>query len=159
MYPCKDGYVGVIAGPAHRWPAMAELMEEPRLNEERFTTLRGRQVNADELEALMEPWLMKNTKREIFEKAQEMGIAFAYVASPGGNLLLGASLGARLLREHRTPGSGRSGLSWSALPTRGCALPLGAGAPPGRTQQGKSIATASATPRRSWSGCGPADVI
>ena len=83
MYPCKDGYVGVIAGPAHRWPAMAELMEEPRLNEERFTTLRGRQVNADELEALMEPWLMKNTKREIFEKAQEMGIAFAYVASPG----------------------------------------------------------------------------
>ena len=83
MYPCKDGYVGVIAGPAHRWPAMAELMEEPRLNDERFSTARGRQVYADELEALMEPWLMRNNKREIFEKAQNMGIAFAYVASPG----------------------------------------------------------------------------
>ena len=83
MYPCKDGYVGVIAGPAHRWPAMAELMEEPRLNDERFSTPRGRQVYADELEALMEPWLMRNNKREIFEKAQNMGIAFAYVASPG----------------------------------------------------------------------------
>ncbi len=82
LYPCKDGYVGVIAGPAHRWPAMAELMEEPELNDERFSTPRGRQDNADELEALMEPWLMRNTKREIFEKAQGMGIAFAYVASP-----------------------------------------------------------------------------
>ena len=61
---------------------MAELMEEPELNDERFSTPRGRQDNADELEALMEPWLMRNTKREIFEKAQGMGIAFAYVASP-----------------------------------------------------------------------------
>lgn len=83
IYPCKDGYVGVIAGPEHRWSAMAELMDEPLLSEPDFADRRVRQERADELEALMERWLSQNNKRDIFERAQELGLAFAYVASPG----------------------------------------------------------------------------
>ena len=81
-YPCRDGYVGVIAGPDHKWPAMAELMGIPELADERFADRAGRAANADELDALMLPWLMAHDKHEIFERAQKMGLAFAYVAAP-----------------------------------------------------------------------------
>ena len=82
-YPCKDGYVGVIAGPDHRWPAVAELMENPELDAPRFSDRAGRGTHADELDSLMLAWLAKHEKREIFEKAQDLGLAFAYVATPG----------------------------------------------------------------------------
>ena len=81
-YPCKDGYVGVIAGPDHRWPAVAELMENPELDDQRFSDRTGRGLHADELDALMIPWLAEHEKRVIFENAQQLGLAFAYVATP-----------------------------------------------------------------------------
>ena len=135
MYPCKDGYVGVIAGPAHRWPAMAELMEEPRLNDERFSTPRGRQVYADELEALMEPWLMRNNKREIFEKAQNMGIAFAYVASPGEIYSWEHLRDREYFIEIDHPEAGPSGLSRPAVPAGRSAVRLDARPAAGRAQR------------------------
>ena len=81
-YPCKDGYVGVIAGPDHNWQRIAELMENPKLSDPRFDDRAGRAAHADELDALMLPWLARHGKREIFERAQNLGLAFAYVASP-----------------------------------------------------------------------------
>ena len=81
-YPCQDGYVGVIAGPDHKWPEMAELMGIAELAEERFGDRAGRAENADELDSLMLPWLMRHDRREIFERAQHRGLAFAYVAEP-----------------------------------------------------------------------------
>ena len=81
-YPCRDGYVGVIAGPDHRWPAVAELMEKPELDDPRFSDRAGRGLHADELDALMLPWLAQHDKRAIFESAQQLGLAFAYVATP-----------------------------------------------------------------------------
>ena len=81
-YPCQDGYVGVIAGPDHKWPEMAELMGIAELAEERFGDRAGRAENADDLDSLMLPWLMRHDRREIFERAQHRGLAFAYVAEP-----------------------------------------------------------------------------
>lgn len=81
-YPCADGYVGVIAGPDHKWHAMAELMDIPELAHQRFADRAGRAANADELDALMLPWLMRHGRHEIFERAQRLGLAFAYVATP-----------------------------------------------------------------------------
>ena len=81
-YPCQDGYVGVIAGPDHKWPEMAELMGIAELAEERFGDRAGRAENADELDSLMLPWLMQHDRHEIFERAQHRGLAFAYVAAP-----------------------------------------------------------------------------
>ena len=82
-YPCEDGYVGVIGAPDHRWPAMADIMGIPALAEPRFATRAGRQEHADELDALMLPWLAQHEKRDIFERAQQGGLGFAYVATPG----------------------------------------------------------------------------
>ena len=81
IYPCKDGYVGVIAGPDHRWPAVADIMEREELADERFRTRLGRLSNADEVDALMLPWLLDNNKVDIFRMGQERGLGFAYVAT------------------------------------------------------------------------------
>ena len=81
-YPCRDGYVGVIAGPDHKWHEMAELMGIAELADKRFDDRAGRGENADELDALMLPWLMEHDRHDIFERAQHSGLAFAYVATP-----------------------------------------------------------------------------
>ena len=81
-YPCRNGYVGVIAGPDHKWPEMAELMGTPELGDPKFDDRAGRGENADELDSLMLPWLMAHDKRDIFERAQNRGLAFSYVATP-----------------------------------------------------------------------------
>ena len=81
IYPCRDGHVGIISGPDHRWPAVAEIMERPELADERFVTRRGRMDNADEVDALMLPWLLDHDKVDVFKRGQEEGLGFAYVAS------------------------------------------------------------------------------
>ena len=81
IYPCRDGYVGIIAGPDIRWPAVPEIMEREELADERFATRYGRLMNADEVEALMLPWLLEHDKADIFKLGQERGLAFAFVAT------------------------------------------------------------------------------
>ncbi|MEE9262663.1 MAG: CoA transferase, partial [Dehalococcoidia bacterium] len=82
IYPCQDGHVGIIAGPVDRWPAVAEIMQREELRDPRFATQAGRGEYADEVDALMLPWLVVHGKLEIFNQGQEQGLAFAYVASP-----------------------------------------------------------------------------
>jgi crotonobetainyl-CoA:carnitine CoA-transferase CaiB-like acyl-CoA transferase len=81
IYPCRDGYVGVIAGPEHRWPDVANLMEREELADVRYGSRQGRLLHADEVDALMLPWLLDHDKLEIFKSAQDRGLGFAYVAS------------------------------------------------------------------------------
>jgi crotonobetainyl-CoA:carnitine CoA-transferase CaiB-like acyl-CoA transferase len=81
IYPCRDGHVGIIAGPDHRWPAVSEVLERPELADERFVTRRGRLDNADEVDALMLPWLLDHDKLDIFKRGQEKGLGFAFVAT------------------------------------------------------------------------------
>ncbi len=81
IYPCRDGHAGVIAGPDHRWPAVAEIMEREDLSDERFRSRLGRLSNADEVDALMLPWLLDHDKVDIFRMGQERGLGFAYVAT------------------------------------------------------------------------------
>jgi crotonobetainyl-CoA:carnitine CoA-transferase CaiB-like acyl-CoA transferase len=81
IYPCRDGYVGIIAGPDHRWPEVAHIMEREELSDPRFASRRGRQDNADEIDALMLPWLLDHDKVEIFKAGQESGLGFSFVAT------------------------------------------------------------------------------
>ena len=81
IYPCQDGHVGIIAGPDHRWPEVARIMEREELADPRFASRRGRQENADEIDALMLPWLIENDKVDIFKAGQESGLGFSFVAT------------------------------------------------------------------------------
>ena len=81
IYPCQDGYVGIIAGPDQRWPQVAGIMEREELADPRFASRQGRLIHADEVDALMLPWLLEHDKVDIFKAGQEDGLGFAYVAT------------------------------------------------------------------------------
>ena len=81
IYPSQDGHVGIIAGPDHRWPEVARIMEREELSDPRFASRRGRQENADEIDALMLPWLIDHDKVDIFKAGQESGLGFSFVAT------------------------------------------------------------------------------
>ncbi len=81
IYPCRDGYVGIISGPDTRWPEIANIMEREELADPRFVSRQGRLENADEIDALMLPWLLDHDKVDIFKAGQEHGLGFAYVAT------------------------------------------------------------------------------
>lgn len=80
-YPCKDGFAGVIASPEHRWPAMAGLFDEPRLSDPKYGNRRSRGQHADEIDALIMPWLKERGKKEVYHAGQAAGLAFGYVAN------------------------------------------------------------------------------
>ena len=81
IYPCQDGFVGIIAGPDQRWPQVAQIMEREELADPRFASRQGRLIHADEVDALMLPWLLDHDKVDIFKAGQEDGLGFAYVAT------------------------------------------------------------------------------
>ena len=81
IYPCLDGYVGIIAGPDQRWPQVAQIMQREELSDPRFASRQGRLIHADEVDALMLPWLLDHDKVEIFKAGQEQGLGFSYVAT------------------------------------------------------------------------------
>ncbi len=81
IYPCRDGHVGIIAGPDTNWPEIAKFMEREELADPRFVSRQGRLENADEIDALMLPWLLDHDKVDIFKAGQDHGLGFAYVAT------------------------------------------------------------------------------
>ncbi|MEE9533120.1 MAG: CoA transferase, partial [Acidimicrobiia bacterium] len=81
IYPCQDGYVGIIAGPDQRWPQVAQIMQREELSDPRFASRQGRLIHADEVDALMLPWLLDHDKVDIFKAGQDQGLGFSYVAT------------------------------------------------------------------------------
>ncbi len=81
IYPCADGFVGIISGPDHRWSEFASIMEREELSDPKYGTRSGRLEYADEIDALMLPWLIENKKEDIFKAGQEHGLGFAYVST------------------------------------------------------------------------------
>lgn len=82
MYPCRDGWVGIIAGPEHRWPLLAQITGEPGLDDPKYGDRHGLVAYADEIEALLLPWVVEHDRLEIFRAGQEAGLGFSYVATP-----------------------------------------------------------------------------
>jgi crotonobetainyl-CoA:carnitine CoA-transferase CaiB-like acyl-CoA transferase len=81
IYPCRDGYVGIIAGPDQNWPEVSKIMEWEELADPRYASRQGRLLYADEVDALMLPWLLDHDKVDIFKAGQEHGLGFSYVAT------------------------------------------------------------------------------
>lgn len=80
LYPCQDGFAAVIGGPIRKWFHGAELFEEPRLLDQKYRHIGDRMSRRDEVNALIQPWLERNEKKEIYRVGQERGLAFGYLA-------------------------------------------------------------------------------
>jgi CoA:oxalate CoA-transferase len=82
IYPCADGFVGVVSGPLRRWANIATLMENPILADERYQRPGSQSELRDEIDAHMLPWLITHEKEEIYQQAQNLGLPFGYVSTP-----------------------------------------------------------------------------
>jgi crotonobetainyl-CoA:carnitine CoA-transferase CaiB-like acyl-CoA transferase len=71
IFPCADGYVGVAAQTPQQWEALCLLVDLPELLvEPRFTTGVQRAERADELDAMLLPWFLARTRRQVTEACQ-----------------------------------------------------------------------------------------
>ncbi len=65
---CKDGYVHLIAMREDWWGRLVQVMGSPEWAlDPFFQDQANRNELPDELEALLEPWLMEHTKEELFQ--------------------------------------------------------------------------------------------
>jgi len=71
IFPCADGHVGVHIMPRN-FPSFARVMEdESMLEDERFSTNRGRLINNDELLARVYAWAAGLTRDELYRRSGE----------------------------------------------------------------------------------------
>ncbi|AXQ28356.1 CoA transferase [Solimonas sp. K1W22B-7] len=80
-YPCADGEAAIIGGPIRHWLRAAPLFEAPELLSEKLQTMGGRMANRAETQGLMQPFLMRHGKRELFHLGQKHRLAWSYLAS------------------------------------------------------------------------------
>ena len=82
ILPCQDGYVTLIAIQGYQWKRFLELIGDGKVpdwyaNEPRFKDRREISLKyADEMDALIAPWLMSHTKEEIYNLCLEKRIPF-----------------------------------------------------------------------------------
>jgi len=82
ILPCKDGYIGAIAVTTQQWKTLCLWIGMPELTEDpRFLTVVDRAEHADELDAILIPWLVEHEQEELLGEAQKRRLPFAVPAS------------------------------------------------------------------------------
>lgn len=105
MVPASDRFVYCAPGAVAtmRMDGVAQLLDEPRLAEERFQTAEGRMQHFDEFVALFVPPFRRKTAQEWFEEAEALHLTFALVQTVD-DLFACPQLEARgLMREVEAP--------------------------------------------------------
>ncbi|MBI2305397.1 MAG: CoA transferase [Chloroflexi bacterium] len=77
LYPCQDGHVAVLLG-ALGIQALALLLGRAELSPP-FADASSRLAHREELDAILQPWLLGHTKREITRLGQELRMPVAPV--------------------------------------------------------------------------------
>jgi len=73
-FPVRDGYVTLQVNPLYGPERFAQLLNEPRLCEERFASQQGRIDHAEELRGLLRASLADQYGRDVFERTNEEGL-------------------------------------------------------------------------------------
>jgi crotonobetainyl-CoA:carnitine CoA-transferase CaiB-like acyl-CoA transferase len=81
MVPASDRFVYCAPGAVAnvRMEGVAQLLDEPKLAEERFQTAEGRMQHWDEYLELFVPPFLRQTAQEWFEQAEALHLTFALV--------------------------------------------------------------------------------
>jgi crotonobetainyl-CoA:carnitine CoA-transferase CaiB-like acyl-CoA transferase len=75
VFPCRNGYVALLALTDQHWDSLKELMGRPEWAEsELFSTLLGRFQNIDALEVSVAAWVSDQDRNELARKGQELHI-------------------------------------------------------------------------------------
>jgi crotonobetainyl-CoA:carnitine CoA-transferase CaiB-like acyl-CoA transferase len=82
LYPAKDGHIIFNTGPSRPFETLVEMTGDERFLDERFQSPEGRAQYADDIQALLTPWLLEHGKEEFYHFGQARGQLHGYVASP-----------------------------------------------------------------------------
>ncbi|MBI4307600.1 MAG: CoA transferase [Chloroflexi bacterium] len=80
VFRAKDGYVLVRPNEDRHYQALAEVIGDPALDDERFKTRPGRLKYGAELNRIMAPWIADHTQKEIYHALGSRGCPTAYFA-------------------------------------------------------------------------------
>ncbi len=75
ILPCRDGAVGIAVSSPAQWEGFCLALDMPELlSDPRYASGGDRFDNADELDAIILPWLLARERREIVELLQDHGV-------------------------------------------------------------------------------------
>ncbi len=75
VYPCRDGYVGLAGvGPTGTLFPMHSVMGIPELLDPKYQTAAQREALVEELDDIVQPWLMEHDRYEIFNALQQVRV-------------------------------------------------------------------------------------
>ena len=73
VWPCRDGYVAILALTDKHWEALKALLGRPEWMEgELFKTPLDRFMHADVIKSLLESWLAEHERDEIYKNGQAL---------------------------------------------------------------------------------------
>ena len=73
VWPCRDGYVAVLAITDKHWDALKALLAHPEwMDNELFQSPVGRFMHADVIRSLLESWLIEHDRDEIYKNGQAL---------------------------------------------------------------------------------------
>jgi len=79
IIPCKDGYMALCAPQLKQWVKFVELMGNPEwIQNPRYRDRHAMEDDyPEEVDALLAPWFLERTKKELFELFEKNAIPFA----------------------------------------------------------------------------------
>ena len=82
LMPCRDGFVVVVAPQQHQWEALVMLLGDPEwAHSEKCKDEWTRSENAAELQPLIEEWMLRHDKADIYHRGQSFGCPVAPINS------------------------------------------------------------------------------
>jgi crotonobetainyl-CoA:carnitine CoA-transferase CaiB-like acyl-CoA transferase len=79
VIPCKDGYMALCAPQLKQWIRFVELMDNPLwMQNPRYRDRHAMEDDyPEEVDALLAPWFLERTKKELFELFEKNAVPFA----------------------------------------------------------------------------------
>lgn len=74
VYRTADGHMNIAAAGSHIYARLKEVLNDPRLEDERFQDVKGRSIHRDELNVLIEETTITQTTASWIEKLNAVGV-------------------------------------------------------------------------------------
>jgi crotonobetainyl-CoA:carnitine CoA-transferase CaiB-like acyl-CoA transferase len=75
LLPSRDGHVVITPVQNHQWQALMELMGSPAwAQDENCRDETARSLHRDEIQPLLEEWMARHSKEELYHKGQALGV-------------------------------------------------------------------------------------
>ncbi len=82
ILPCQDGFIAVLSSRDEQWQTLVDLVGDPRLRDPAYATSQQRRAHAEEVDAILKPWLQTQKKRDLMDEAQSKRLPFGAVFNP-----------------------------------------------------------------------------